>query len=45
MDSISKLKKVLEQIHAFAFGNGRLGRTLLNYLLMINNLPPIIMLI
>lgn len=32
----------LENIHPFADGNGRVGRTIMNYLLMINNLPPII---
>ena len=36
------LHNMIEQIHPFADGNGRLGRTLLNYFLMINNLPPII---
>lgn len=31
-----------ENIYAFADGNGRVGRTLTNYILMINNMPPLI---
>ena len=36
------LHNVLEEIHPFADGNGRVGRTLMNYYLMTHGLPPII---
>ena len=32
-----------ESIHPFADGNGRVGRTLMNYFLMIHGLPPTIL--
>ena len=32
----------LENIHPFADGNGRVGRTMMNYWLMINNHPPLV---
>ncbi len=38
----SYLHAVFEQIHPFADGNGRAGRAIMNYYLMLNNHPPLI---
>ena len=40
--TVAFLHNVLEEIHPFADGNGRVGRTLMNYYLMTHGLPPII---
>jgi Fic family protein len=42
LKTAASLHANFENIHPFADGNGRVGRTLLNYYLMINNHPPII---
>ena len=42
LEAAAYLHARFEYIHPFADGNGRVGRTILNYYLMINNHPPII---
>lgn len=42
LTKVSYFHLQFESIHPFADGNGRLGRSLLNYLLMSDNHPPII---
>ncbi|NLC45214.1 MAG: Fic family protein [Clostridiales bacterium] len=42
LKAASYLHAVFEQIHPFADGNGRAGRAIMNYYLMINNHPPLI---
>lgn len=39
---VAYVHNMIEHIHPFADGNGRLGRLLINYLLLINGLPPLI---
>ena len=39
---ISKYHIEFERIHPFEYGNGRTGRLLLNYELLKNNLPPVV---
>ena len=41
-DKISKYHIEFEKIHPFEDGNGRTGRILLNYELLKNNLPPVV---
>jgi Fic family protein len=42
LKAIAYLHARFEYIHPFADGNGRVGRTLINYYLMTHNYPPII---
>jgi Fic family protein len=42
LKAASYLHAKFEFIHPFADGNGRVGRTMLNYYLMVNNHPPLI---
>lgn len=39
---VAYVHNMIEHIHPFADGNGRLGRLLINYLLLVNGLPPLI---
>lgn len=39
---VGYVHNMIEHIHPFADGNGRLGRLLINYLLLVNGLPPLI---
>ncbi len=39
---VTYVHNMIEHIHPFADGNGRLGRLLINYLLLVNGLPPLI---
>ena len=43
LTAASYLHLKFESIHPFADGNGRTGRTLMNYYLMINGLPPTVL--
>lgn len=42
LKSAAYLHCSFEEIHGFADGNGRVGRTLMNYFLLIHDIPPII---